>query len=149
MTYKITPSGRIYDADDQEIPLDDRDDRFLAYTLWLSGERTPERIAEPPAALTPSERLALARQRGDELIASFMAAALASGVNERGLAGPLYRALLPIRQPLGDGALHAALDELDQLLKTPEAERPAYPYTSDVALAPVREAIRSAIEETT
>lgn len=147
--YKITPSGRVFDAQGVEVPLDDRDDAYLAYVLWLSGERTPERIAEPPVVLTPAERLALARQRGDELIAGFMAGALASGVNERGLAGPLYRALAPIRQPLGDGALHAALDELDQLLKTPEQDRPAYPYTADVALAPVRAAIIAAIEETT
>lgn len=149
MTYKLSPSGRIFDGKGQEILPDDRDDAYLAYVLWLSGGRTPEQIEEPPAVLTPSERLALARQRGDELIAGFMAGALASGVNEAGLAGPLYRALAPIRQPLGDGALHAALDELDQLLKTPGQDRPAYPYTSDAALVPVRGAIIAAIEETT
>lgn len=150
MSYKITRlTGRIFDAQGQEVPRDDRDDRWLVYVLWLSGDRAPEVIDEPPEVLTPAERLALAKQRGDELLAAFMAGALAAGVNEAGLAGPLYRALAPVRQPLGDGALHAALDELDALLKTPEQDRPAYPYTSDAALEPVRAAIQAAIEETT
>lgn len=87
--YKVDiKSGRIFDAKGEEVPQDDRDDRFLTYLLWLSGDRAPEIIDVEPSPPSPAEELAAARAWGSALVDNFMVGALASGVNERGLAGP-------------------------------------------------------------
>lgn len=147
--YKLTPSGRIFDALGVEISRDDRNASYRAYAAWLRAGNTPDPIAEPVSPLTADERLALAQVRGGEIIQAFLLSAIDSGVNQAGKADDLYRLLAPVRGPLKDGALHAALDELDAILATPEASRAAKPYSNDAALAPVRTAIVAAITETT
>ena len=76
-----------------------------------------------------------------------MTKALARGVNEHGLAGPLFSWLAGVFAALSSGALHAAEQMLGELLKVPEAERPAAPYTDDAALDPVLHAIRGRIDK--
>lgn len=141
--YKIdNATGRIFDAQGEEVPLDDRDDRYLAYMLWLSGDRAPEPFEAPPRKPTPAEELAAARLWGSRLVEDFMVGALASGVNERGLAGPLFGWLAGVSAALSSGALHAAEQLLGELLKTPEELRPARPYTDDAALVPIHELLK-------
>lgn len=141
-------TGKIYDAKGEEVPQDDREDAYLAYVLWLSGDRTPEVFDAPPAPPTPAEELASARAWGSSLVDGFMVSALASGVNERGLAGPLFGWLAGVSAALSSGALHAAEQLLAELLKTPEAERPAAPYTDDASLVPVHAALQARLAET-
>jgi len=139
--YSFDTTGRLFDAKGVEVPQDDRDDRYLAYLLWLSGDRAPGLIEEQPRQLTPAEELAAARQWGAGVGAGFMERALAGGVNDHGLAGPLFGGLAGVSAALSSGALHAAAQLLGELLKTPEAERPASPYTDDASLVPIYDAL--------
>lgn len=144
--YKIDRlTGRIFNDRDEEIPQDDREDVYLAYLLWLSGDRAPEVFDAPPPPLTPAKELAAAKAWGSALVDDFMTRALANGVNDRGLAGPLFAWLAVVSAALASGALHAAEQLLGELLKTPEEERPARPYTDDASLGPVHAAISERI----
>ncbi len=137
---------RIFDAQGVEVPQDDREDAYHAYVLWLSGDRAPEPFDAPPAPPTPAEELAAARAWGAALVEGFMVQALASGVNDRGLAGPLFGWLAGVSAALSSGALHAATQLLGELLKTPEAERPAAPYTDNTSLVPIYDALAARLK---
>lgn len=139
--YNFDTTGRLFDAKGVEVPQDDRDDRYLAYVLWLSGDRTPGLIEAQPVKLTPAEELAAARAWGAGVVDDFMTRALAGGVNSAGLAGPLFGWLGGVSAALSSGTLHAATQLLGELLKTPEAERPASPYTDDASLVPIYDAL--------
>ena len=141
-------TGRIFDGEGVEVPQDDRDDRYLAYVLWLSGDRAPEPFDAPPSPPSPAEELAAARAWGSALGDDFMTKALASGVNEHGLAGPLFGWLAGVSAALSSGALHAAEQLLAELLKTPEELRPARPFTDDASLNPIQAALRARLAET-
>ena len=146
--YKIDrTTGRIFNAQGEEVPPDDREDSYLTYLLWLSGDRAPEVFDAPPPPLTPAEELSAAKVWGSALVDDFMTRALAGGVNARGLAGPLFAWLAVVSAALSSGALHAAEQLLSELLKVPESERPAAPYTDDAALDPVLHAIRGKIDK--
>lgn len=141
MSYRITrETGRIFDSEGQEVPLDDRDDAYLAYVLWLSGDRTPEVIDEPLAAPTPEVEITSAQQWGQALVRDFEAAALAAGINADPRAAlALDRYLREVSSALVAGRLHVAYAALAELLETPEAERPA--GASDAALVPIHDAL--------
>lgn len=140
--YNFDTTGRLFDAEGVEVLQDDREDRYLAYVLWLSGGRAPGLIEAQPVKLTPAEELAAARAWGVSVVDGFMTEALAAGVNDAGLAGPLFGWLAGVSAALSSGALHAAEQLLGELLKTPEELRPARPYTDDAALVPIHELLR-------
>lgn len=143
--YKITPSGRVFDAQGVEVPLDDRDDRFLAYVLWLSGERTPQRIDEPPTEPAPEAEITSAQVWGQALVRDFEAAALATGINADPRAAlALDRYLREVSSALVAGRLHVAYAALAELLATPEAERPV--GAQDAALVPIHDALAQRLD---
>lgn len=141
MSYKITRlTGRIYDAQGVEVPRDDRDEKFLAYVLWLSGDRAPEVIDEPPEALTPEQELEAAQAWGQALVRGFEAAALAAGINANPSAAlALDRYLREVSAALVAGRLHVAYAALAELLATPQGERPA--GAQDAALVLIHDAL--------
>ena len=147
--YNFDTTGRLFDAEGAEVPQDDRDDRYLAYVLWLSGGRAPGLIEAQPLRPSPAEELAAARQWGAAIVDDFMTKALAAGVNDHGLAGPLFGWPAGVSAALSSGALHAAEQLLAELLKTPEAQRPASPFTDDASLNPIHDALRARLSEGT
>jgi hypothetical protein len=140
--YKITPSGRIFDSKGAEIPLDDRDDRYLAYLLWLSGDRAPEPFDAPPAPPTPAEELAAAQAWGQELVRAVEIDLMRGGINADPRAAlAVDRELREISDALKGGRLHVAAAALDELLGLPQEQRAA----SDALLTPVHTALRERI----
>lgn len=105
----------------------------------LDPDDTASEMPSEAAANAIASTISQAREVGAQLIDGFLGAAHAGGVNDTpGVAGAVTRALSQVTQDCQTGALHAALDNLDLLLTTPELEREGYPYTSDAALAGVR-----------
>lgn len=145
--YKITRlTGRIYDAQDQEVPRDDRDDRWLAYVLWLSGDRTPGVIDEPEQAPDPAQVLEQARAAGRLIADGFMAQALAGGVNaDPAQVSALYDWFTPLRLRLLDGVLHGALAEVNRLQATDPATRPHPALASNEVLDGIAAQIEGAL----
>lgn len=144
--YKITPSGRVFDAQGVEVALDDRDDAYLTYVLWLSGGRTPEKIDEPASLPTPQETLEQARVLGRMIADAFMAQALAGGVNaDPAQVSALYDWFTPLRLRLLDGVLHGALAEVARLRATDEATRPHPMLASNEVLDSIAAQIERAL----
>lgn len=147
MTYKITRlTGRIFDAEGVEVPRDDRDDRWLAYVLWLSGGHAPQVIDEPEQAPTPAQALEQARAAGRRIADGFMAQALAGGVNaDPAQVSALYDWLTPLRLRLLDGVLHGALAEVSRLRATDELTRPHPSLVSNEVLDGIAAQIEGAL----
>lgn len=147
MTYKITRlTGRIYDAQDQEVPRDDRDDAYLAYVLWLSGDRAPVVIDEPEQVSSPAQVLEQARAAGRLIADGFMAQALAGGVNaDPAQVSALYDWFTPLRLRLLDGVLHGALTEVFRLKATDPAARPHPVLASDEVLDSIKAQIEGVL----
>ena len=141
--YKITKSGQVFDAMGDEVPLDDRDDRHLAYVLWLSGDRAPELIESPDVPPDPAVELESAESWGRALVREVELGLLASGINDdRVLALAIDRELTEVGAKLKDGRLHIALAALEELLRKPEQER----YSADAMLKPIEASIRARIK---
>ena len=59
MTYQLTATDCILRlADNAFIPPDEANTDYAAYLAWVAAGNTPEPAPEPPAPLTPAEKLA-------------------------------------------------------------------------------------------
>lgn len=127
------------------IPQDDRDPRYLEYVDFLRDGGSVESFESPLTEDNSEKILEEARAFGKALMNNFMSQALKSGANEMGLAGSLLAYFAPVVLALEIGSLHAALEYVEVMLQSPEETRPAYPYTSDVALGAIRGALKGEI----
>lgn len=136
MSYTITPSGRIYDERGVEVPQDDREESYRVYAAWLAQGNGPGQIDEPEARSEPPLEILSAQDWGQELVRSFEADAVKSGINSDPRAAlSLDRYLREVSTALVAGRLHVAYAALLELLSSKESERPF--GAGDNQLAPI------------
>lgn len=141
--YKITPSGRLFEASGVEIPRSDVDPAFQAYVAWLAAGGTPEQVEEPAGDLVLlAQEIESAQEWGQAIVRAFESAALASGTNSDPFAAlALDRYLREVSDSLKAGRLHVGYAALHELLKVAETSRPA--GAEDSQLVPIFNALAS------
>lgn len=132
----------IYDAPTGVGGLEDTDG--LTWRELARGTAASE--AEAQAASLASQgavpELEDAQAWGLRVVRNFEAQALKGGINSDPPAAlALDRYLREVSGAVAAGRLHVAWAALGELLKTPEAERPAPPFTDDASLVPIYNAL--------